>query len=341
MAKSTDKDAKEVVESKVTKTEKVEPKPKKSLAKAKTETKVAQTETVTSDVAEPTGVDEKPTKKATKAGPKSAKAVAEAEAKAVKKEAAKSTETSVKAPSPKQKRLVWHGKKYRKVSELIDPEMAYDLEAAIKLAKTTSPVKFDATVELHANLGVDPRQADQMVRASIVLPAGTGRSRRIAVIAPAADWAAAKAAGADLVGEADIIKQIEQGKLDFDLLITVPAEMAALGKLAKILGPKGLMPNPKSGSVTNNLVQAVSEAKAGRVEFRIDKQAIVHQAIGKVSFSEVQLLDNAATLIRAIIAAKPAAAKGSYVLGMSLSTSMGPGIRLNHTSAIASTNLHK
>ena len=336
MAKSTDKDAKKTVKSKATKTVKSE-------SKSKTKAKAVETETVASDVTEKIEVAEKPVKKTTKAGPKSAKAAAEAEAKALKREtAAKNAEAPVKAAAaPRRKRIVWHGKKYRKVSQLIDPEKAYDLEEAIKLAKTTSPVKFDASVELHANLGVDPRQADQMVRASIVLPAGTGRTQRIAVIAPADQQAAAKAAGADLVGEADIIKQIEQGKLDFDLLITVPAEMATLGRLAKILGPKGLMPNPKSGSVTNNLAQAVSEAKTGRIEFRIDKQAIVHQAIGKVSFSQDQLLDNAATLIRAIIAAKPAAAKGTYVLGMSLSTTMGPGIRLDHTSTIASTNLHK
>lgn len=289
--------------------------------------------------------EETTAKKTTKkAGPKSAKAVADAEAKADRKDkaATKGEDTAKAAPkATAKKREVWHGKKYRKAAELIYAATNYELAEAITLAQKTATTKFDSSVELHINLGVDPRQADQMVRSSIVLPAGTGKTQRIAVIAPADLQAEAKAAGADLVGEDDIIKQIEQGKLDFDLLITTPAAMSKLGKLAKTLGPKGLMPNPKSGTVTTNIKQAVSEAKAGRVEFRIDKQAIIHQAIGKVSFKPEQLLENATTLIGAIMSAKPAAAKGTYVNAMAITTSMGPGIKIDHTQAIAASNLRK
>ncbi|HSX15083.1 MAG TPA: 50S ribosomal protein L1 [Candidatus Saccharimonadales bacterium] len=231
-----------------------------------------------------------------------------------------------------------HGKKYREAAKLIDAEQAYDLAEAIALAQKTSTAKFDASVELHINLGVDPKQADQMVRATVVLPAGTGKTQRVAVIAPTEKQAEAKKAGADLVGEDDLIALIEKGQIDFDVLVATPQVMTKIGKLAKVLGPKGLMPNPKSGTVTNNVAEAVSQSKAGRVEFRIDKQAIIHTAVGKVSFKPADLETNILTLINALMDAKPAAAKGTFVKRMTLTTTMGPGIHLNHTQALAAAN---
>lgn len=271
-----------------------------------------------------------------KAGPKAAKAVKQAEAEGERKEkAATKAETPKAKVHTKPNPLKQHGKNYREAQKLIDPEKLYDLEEAIELAQKTSKVKFDASLELHVNLGVDPKQADQMVRAAVVLPNGTGKTSRVAVITKKADEA--KKAGADLVGEQDLIEKIEKGKIDFDILITTPDMMPTLAKLAKVLGPKGLMPNPKSGTVTTDVVKAVKEAKAGKVEFRIDKQSIVHQAFGKVSFKPTDLTGNAKALISALMKAKPAAAKGTYVLAMSVSSSMGPGIRVNHTQAISTS----
>lgn len=279
-----------------------------------------------------------PTKVA-KAGPKAKRAKAEAAEKDQPAKPAPAEKADKPKPKPQVSRdpLARRGKKYREAYAKIERERQYDLEEALQLIKQTSTVKFDASVELHVNLGVDPRQADQMVRASVVLPAGTGKSLRVAVLTGADKQADAKQAGADLVGETDLIAQIEKGQLDFDVLVTTPDMMPQLGKLAKILGPKGLMPNPKSGSVTTDVAKAVKAAKAGKVEFRIDKQAIVHQAIGKVSFSDADLLANARAQIAAIMHAKPAGAKGTYVKGIALTTSMGPSIRLNPTQAIAAS----
>jgi large subunit ribosomal protein L1 len=278
-----------------------------------------------------------------KAGPKSAKAVQAAEKEAERKEKAteKIDQPAAKAKPQKANPLKAHGKKYRQLAEQVDKSKAYELSEAIELARKTSPVKFDASVEIHVNLGVDPRQADQMVRASVVLPAGTGKSLRVAVLAPSTEQAKAKTAGADVVGEDDLVKQIEAGKIDFDILIATPGVMAKLGKLAKVLGPKGLMPNPKSGTVTTAVAEAVKAAKTGRVEFRIDKQSIVHQSIGKVSFASADLEQNLIAFVNALMGAKPAAAKGTYVKRMNLTTSMGPGIRLNHSQVIATANQAK
>lgn len=276
--------------------------------------------------------------KFTKAGKHSKKAVEEAEAEEARK--AKAAEAKEEAPKEKPKVVhvpnmkKRHGKSYVESLAKVDRNQRYGLEEGLKLAKETRKVKFDASLELHFNLGVDPRQADQMVRASVALPHGTGKSVRIAVVADEAGVAAAKKAGADLAGGDDLIAKIEKGQLDFDKLIATPAMMPALGKLAKVLGPKGLMPNPKSGSVTADVATAVSEAKAGKVEFRIDKQAIVHQVIGKVSFTDAQLLDNAKEIINAVMKAKPSAAKGTYVKAISVASSMGPGIKLDVNSAI-------
>jgi large subunit ribosomal protein L1 len=297
--------------------------------------------------AEPIGeaAEEASVKPVAKAGKRSAKAIAEAEAEEAKatrvaqvdSAEAKPVRAKKQVPNPKKR----HGKRYRAAAELVDRSKQYDLSDALSLAKQTGKVKFDSSVEIHINLGVDPRQADQMVRSNVVLPAGTGKTLRTAVMAPADLQALAKAAGADIVGGEDLIVKFEKGQLDFDVLIATPDMMPKLGRVAKILGPKGLMPNPKSGTVTGDPAKAVTEAKAGKVEFRIDKQAIVHQAIGKVSFKDAALLDNAKTFINAVMRAKPAAAKGTYVKAMNLTTSMGPGIKLNVTQAIAEANPKK
>ncbi|MGZ6005025.1 MAG: 50S ribosomal protein L1 [Candidatus Saccharimonadales bacterium] len=220
-------------------------------------------------------------------------------------------------------------KGYRKVSDFIEKDKTYDLKEALILAPKTSSVKFDAAVELHINLNVDPRQADQNIRGTVVLPAGTGKSVKIAVFADDDDAKKAKAAGADIAASDDFLKQLDKGTLDFDVLISTPANMAKLGKYARLLGPKGLMPNPKSGTVTPDVAKAVKEAKAGRVEYRVDSTGIVHVAIGKVSFATDKLEENCQALISSLKAAKPASIKGIYIKSAYLSTSMGPSIKIN------------
>ncbi|HEY2004708.1 MAG TPA: 50S ribosomal protein L1 [Candidatus Saccharimonadia bacterium] len=227
-----------------------------------------------------------------------------------------------------------HGKKYRKASELIEVGKAYTLDEALDLAQKTATTKFDSTVELHINLGVDPRQADQMVRSSVVLPHGTGKTVRVAVFADGKAAEDAKAAGADLVGTDKLLADIEKGKLEFDMLVATPDKMATLGRVAKVLGPRGLMPNPKSGTVTPDVAKAVKEAKGGKVEFRIDKSAIVHQAVGKASFKPEDLRANATAFLSAVLKAKPASAKGTYVRALSATTSMGPGIKVDAAATI-------
>lgn len=300
------------------------------------------TEAVAQEDSEALGDDEQEEAepKTTKAGKRSAKAQREAEEEVARKEAAKEDKEApvkpkiVHTPNPKNR----HGKNYLSSRELVEEGKLYELSEAIELAKKTSKVKFDASVELHVNLGVDPKQADQMVRSTVVLPAGTGKTIRVAVVAPADKHAEAKKAGADIVSDESIVETINKGKLDFDTLIATPDMMAKLSKAAKVLGPRGLMPNPKSGTVTANVVQAVEQAKAGKVEFRIDKQAIVHLPVGKVSFDDAKLLENLTTAIDAIMKAKPAAAKGTYVLAVSITTAMGPGIKVDIQKAIAASN---
>lgn len=306
--------------------------------KKKTEEEVIETEAVQEAPVVEEVIQESADEKFTKAGKHSKKAVEEAEA----EEARKAKAAEVKDETPKEKPKVVHvpnlkkrhGKGYITSLNKVDRNNRYTLAEGLKLAKDTSSVKFDASLELHFNLGVDPRQADQMVRASVVLPHGTGKSIRIAVVADEAGVAAAKKAGADVAGGDDLIAKMAKGELNFDKLIATPAMMPALGKLAKVLGPKGLMPNPKSGSVTPDVATAVAEAKAGKVEFRIDKQAIVHQVIGKVSFSDEQLLENAKEVVNAVMKAKPSAAKGTYVKAISVASSMGPGVKLDVNSVI-------
>ncbi|MDO8591901.1 MAG: 50S ribosomal protein L1 [bacterium] len=220
------------------------------------------------------------------------------------------------------------GKKYRQMAKLIDKDRAYTLVDALELATKTSAVKFDATVELHVNLGVDPKTADQNVRDSVTLPAGTGKELRVAVFAEGDGVANAKAAGADIAGEADFLAQLDKEEINFDVLITSPQLMARLGKYAKLLGPKGLMPNPKSGTITTDIPKAIKDSKAGRVEFRVDPAGIIHLGIGKVSFGAARLQQNADAVMTSIRAAKPASLKGNYINSIYVTTSMGPSIKV-------------
>ena len=227
-------------------------------------------------------------------------------------------------------KLERRGKKYQEVAKLIEKSKTYTLKEAIDLAIKSSPVKFDASVEIHARLGVDPRQADQNIRTTMVLPNGNGKTVRVAVFAPADVCKVAKAAGADIAEDEEFLKQLEKGTIDFDVLISTPQYMPKLGKFARLLGPKGLMPNPKAGTVTMDVEKAVKEAKAGKVEYRVDKQAIVHIGVGKVSFGADKLMENANAFFDSLKAQKPASLKGSYVKSVFITTTMGPSIAIEN-----------
>lgn len=218
------------------------------------------------------------------------------------------------------------GKRYTEIAKLVDKHAIYDVEKATELAIATSNVKFDATVELHAKLGVDGRQADQQVRGTVVLPNGTGKTVKVLVIAKGDAADKAEKAGADYVGAEEMVAKIQGNWTDFDVCITTPDMMGVVGRVAKILGPKGLMPNIKSGTVTMDVAKAIADVKAGKVEYRLDRQNIVHVAIGKVSFGKEKLMENLQAVMEAIIKAKPAAAKGTYLKSLALATSMGPGV---------------
>lgn len=222
------------------------------------------------------------------------------------------------------------GKKYQEAHKLIEKGKVYTLKEAVELAIKTSPVKFDATMEAHARLGVDPRQADQNIRTTLVLPNGNGKTVRVAVFAPLDVAKAAKAAGADIAEDEEFLKRLEKGEVEFDVLISTPQYMPKLGKFARLLGPKGLMPNPKAGTVTTDVEKAVKEAKAGKVEYRVDKQAIVHIGLGKVSFGADKLLANAEAFFESLKSQKPASIKGSYVKSVYITTSMGPSIQIEN-----------
>ncbi|MBR3368795.1 50S ribosomal protein L1 [Candidatus Saccharibacteria bacterium] len=222
------------------------------------------------------------------------------------------------------------GKKYQEAYKLIEKNKAYSLKDALELATKTNPTKFDATVEAHVRLGVDPRQADQNIRTTVVLPNGNGKSVKVAVFAPIDEAKKAKSAGADIAEDEEFLKQLEKGVIDFDILISTPAYMPKLGKYARLLGPKGLMPNPKAGTVTTDIEKAVKEAKAGKVEYRVDKQAIVHIGLGKVSFGTEKLLENANVFFDSLKAQKPASIKGTFVKSVFITTSMGPSITIEN-----------
>ncbi|MDR3186685.1 MAG: 50S ribosomal protein L1 [Christensenellaceae bacterium] len=222
------------------------------------------------------------------------------------------------------------GKNYKDSLKLIDKSKLYEVEDALKLAIDTAKAKFDETIELAVRLGVDPRHADQQVRGVVVLPHGTGKTMKVLVIAKGAKADEAQAAGADYVGAEEMIAKIQGGWFDFDTCITTPDMMGLVGRLGKLLGPKGLMPNPKSGTVTMDIARAIKETKAGKVEYRVDKTAIIHVPIGKKSFGSEKLADNFNTLLDAVVKAKPAAAKGQYLKSIVVGSTMGPGIKTQY-----------
>ncbi|MEZ4267760.1 MAG: 50S ribosomal protein L1 [Myxococcota bacterium] len=227
------------------------------------------------------------------------------------------------------------GKKYSEAAGKVERSKLYELAEAVALVKETSYGKFDATVNLAVRLGVNPRHADQMVRGAVVLPNGTGKDVRVAVFAKGEKAAEALAAGADEVGSEDLVAKIQGGWLDFDMAIATPDMMGQVGRIGRVLGPRGLMPNPKSGSVTFEVGQAVRDAKAGKVEFRVEKAGIVHAGVGKVSFDADKLTENVESLLSALVKLKPSSAKGTYVKSIALSATMGPGIRVNTLTSSA------
>ncbi len=280
--------------------------------------------TITGDSAEP---------KLAKAGKRSAKAVKEAEEKEAKEERKAHSDEEVEseqkpkqAQKPARSKLERKGKKFREAAKLIEADKQYTLKDALALAIKTNPAKFDASVELHVKLGVDPRQADQNIRGTVSLPAGTGKDVRIAVFAEADDAKKALAAGATIAGSDEFLQLLDKEELNFDVLISTPLMMARLGKYARLLGPKGLMPNPKSGTVTKDVATAVKEAKAGKVEYRVDSTGIIHLSLGKTNFKPEGLEANAEAITAAIKAAKPSSIKATYVQSVFITTTMGPSI---------------
>ncbi len=222
------------------------------------------------------------------------------------------------------------GKKFKAVAALVDKTKSYGIEEAVGLAKKTARTKFDETVDLAVNLGVDPKQADQMVRGTVVLPHGTGKQVKVLVFAKGEKEKEAKDAGADYVGSEDLAEKIQkEGWTDFDTVVATPDIMGLVGRLGKVLGPRGLMPNPKTGTVTFDVARAIKEIRAGKVEYRVEKAGIVHVPVGKVSFDENKLVDNAKAVLESILKAKPASSKGKYLRNATISTTMGPGIKMD------------
>ena len=259
------------------------------------------------------------------------KAEAERQARKLERKAEELAGEKPKGAAPVTRpKLERRGKKYQEAYKLIEKNKIYSLKDAIELAIKSNPAKFDASVEVHARLGVDPRQADQNIRTTLVLPHGNGKTVRVAVFAPLDVCKAAKEAGADIAEDEEFLKQLDKGVIDFDVLISMPQYMPKLGKYARLLGPKGLMPNPKAGTVTTDVAKAVKEAKAGKVEYRVDKQAIVHIGVGKVSFGADKLLENANAFFDSLKAQKPASLKGSYVKTVYITTTMGPSIQIEN-----------
>lgn len=249
------------------------------------------------------------------------------ERKAADKVAAEKPKGATPITRPKIER---RGKKYQEAAKLVEKGKTYSLKDAIDLALKSNPAKFDATVEVHARLGVDPRQADQNIRTTLVLPNGNGKEVKVAVFAPLDVAKTAKAAGADIAEDEEFLKRLDKGEINFDILISTPQYMPKLGKYARVLGPKGLMPNPKAGTVTTDVEKAVKEAKAGKVEYRVDKQAIVHLGTGKVSFGADKLAENINAFLDSLKSQKPASLKGTYIKSVHITTTMGPSIQVEN-----------
>ena len=297
-------------------------------------TEVETTEVVAEEPTE--DIDTKEAKFA-KSGKKSKKHIEEVKAeearqarKAERAEAEANGEKPKGATPVTRPRIERRGRKYQEVAKLVEKDKNYTLKDAIELAIKTSPVKFDASIEAHVRLGVDPRQADQNIRTTMVLPNGNGKTIRVAVFAPIDVCKSAKSAGADIAEDEEFLKQLDKGTIDFDVLISTPQYMPKLGKYARLLGPKGLMPNPKAGTVTADVEKAVKEAKAGKVEYRVDKQSIVHIGLGKTSFGVDKLLENANAFLDSLKGQKPASLKGTYVKSVFLTTTMGPSIAVEN-----------
>ncbi len=288
------------------------------------------------EVVEETAIKAPSEAKFAKAGKKSKKHIEEVKAeeeRQARKEERKTSEAEAKPKGAKpvtRPRIERRGKKYQEVAKLVEKGRVYNLKEAIELALKTTPTKFDASVEIHARLGVDPRQADQNIRTTLVLPNGNGKTVRVAVFAPLDLCKAAKAAGADIAEDEEFLKQLEKGEINFDVLISTPQYMPKLGKFARLLGPKGLMPNPKAGTVTMDVEKAVKDSKAGKVEYRVDKQSIVHIGVGKVSFGTDKLIENANAFFDSLRSQKPASLKGSYVKSVFITTTMGPSIAVEN-----------
>lgn len=295
---------------------------------------MAEEEAKKLDAVEETATPVEGEEKYAKAGKKSKKHVEEVKAEearqARKAEAAAEPEKKAGPKPVTRTRLERRGKNYRKAAEQIEKGKAYAIKDAVELAIKTSPVKFDATLEMHFRLGVDPRQADQNIRSTVSLPAGTGKTVRVAVFAPLDVCKAAKAAGADIAEDEEFLKKLDKEEIDFDVLISTPQYMPRLGRYARMLGPKGLMPNPKAGTVTTDIEKAVKEAKGGKIEYRVDKQAIVHVGLGKLSFGTDKLLENVNAFIDSLKSQKPASIKGQYIKSIYITTTMGPSIAVEN-----------
>ncbi|WP_458415210.1 50S ribosomal protein L1 [Schinkia sp. CFF1] len=221
------------------------------------------------------------------------------------------------------------GKRYQELTKLVDRSKAYPVQEAVELVKKTATAKFDESVEVAFRLGVDPKKADQQIRGAVVLPHGTGKTQRVLVFAKGEKVKEAEAAGADYVGDSEFINKIQQGWFEFDVVVATPDMMGEVGKLGRVLGPKGLMPNPKTGTVTFDVTKAINDIKAGKVEYRVDKAGNIHVPIGKVSFEDEKLLGNLSTIVETIQKAKPAAAKGTYMKNVAIASTMGPGIKVD------------
>ncbi|WP_312889269.1 50S ribosomal protein L1 [Desertibacillus haloalkaliphilus] len=241
---------------------------------------------------------------------------------------------TAKTTFEEEMKLAKKGKKYQDAVKLVDRETQYQIEEAIELVKKTATASFDETVEVAVRLGVDPKKADQQIRGAVVLPNGTGKTQRVLVFAKGEKAKEAEEAGADYVGDEDYINKINQGWFEFDVIVATPDMMGQVGKLGRVLGPKGLMPNPKTGTVTFEVEKAVNEIKAGKVEYRVDKAGNIHAPIGKVSFDTDKLVENFNTIIDTLVKAKPAAAKGTYMKNIAVASTMGPGLKINVASAV-------